>query len=30
MKTFLTILGGLAIGLATVFTIVYGFGFVTR
>lgn len=30
MKTFLTALGGIALGLATVFTVVYGFGFVTK
>lgn len=28
MKTFLTIIGGIAIGLAAVFTVVYGVGLI--
>jgi len=28
MKTFLTIIGGIALGLAAVFTVVYGVGLI--
>lgn len=28
MKVFLTIIGGIALGLATVFTVVYGVGLI--